>query len=470
MIAIVGAGPGGLTAACALQRVGIDVEVLERADSIRPVGAGLTLQPNAMRMFQALGLADAIESAGQVLSAGRIANAAGETLVEILATPADGRPGVAIRRGVLSNLLVERLPVGVVRCGAPVSAVDLTGGVVFEDGTKRVYDAVVGADGIHSAVRRSLFGPKRLRYAGYTCWRGIAEQPAGTELCERWGRGLRFGTVPLPKGQTYWFACANAPAGESSDEVGPVRRDSGGQWADFGAEIRLQRPRKRVPEATNVAAFKESSDEVGPVRRDSGGQWADFGAEIRLQRERERVPEATNVAAFKESGGPRPLMELRQRFGGFEPVVDRVLAATSSVMRHDLYDLVPLRRWTRGRATLLGDAAHAMTPNLGQGAGQAIEDALVLAAAVAQHGPEDGLRRYEVARRSRARRFVVQSWRAGAAGQWSGAVACALRDELMKALPAWLVRRRLAALYEVAVPDLSGGHGRGPTRALATRG
>ena len=101
------------------------------------------------------------------------------------------------------------------------------------------------------------------------------------------------------------WACGGKEPGviahKSRDGVGPVRRDSGGQWADSGAEIRLQRERKRGPEATNVAAFKESRDGVGPVRRDSGGQWADSGAEIRLQRERKRGPEATNVAAFKES-------------------------------------------------------------------------------------------------------------------------------------------------------------------------
>ncbi len=92
---------------------------------------------------------------------------------------------------------------------------------------------------------------------------------------------------------------------------------------------------------------------------------------------------------------------------------------------------------------LLGDAAHPMTPNLGQGGCQAIEDAIVLDACLASAAPPDALVAYEAKRLARANRVVVESRRVGAIAQWSHPLACRLRDALVRATPSARVARRL---------------------------
>lgn len=126
--------------------------------------------------------------------------------------------------------------------------------------------------------------------------------------------------------------------------------------------------------------------------------------------------------------------------------------AAVAILRHDIYDRPPLRSWGAGRATLLGDAAHPMTPNLGQGACQAIEDAVVLMKQLSAGGDVVGaLRAYEAQRIERTAWIVAQSRRIGAVGQWQGPLSVALRDMLLKTLGTRLQERQLARVvgYEV---------------------
>jgi 2-polyprenyl-6-methoxyphenol hydroxylase-like FAD-dependent oxidoreductase len=104
-----------------------------------------------------------------------------------------------------------------------------------------------------------------------------------------------------------------------------------------------------------------------------------------------------------------------------------VIEATDAraILRNDIHGREPLARWTRGRVTLLGDAAHPMTPNLGQGACQAIEDAVVLGRSLAGH--DDVPRRWPPTRerrRERTARIVTQSRRIGRVAQWQHPLAC----------------------------------------------
>ncbi len=106
-----------------------------------------------------------------------------------------------------------------------------------------------------------------------------------------------------------------------------------------------------------------------------------------------------------------------------------------AVLQHDIADRQPLERWSAGRVTLLGDAAHPTTPNLGQGACQALEDAVALADALAAHDDiAMALRDYERRRIPRTSRIVLQSRRIGQIGQWSNPLACSLRDSLLRNL------------------------------------
>jgi 2-polyprenyl-6-methoxyphenol hydroxylase-like FAD-dependent oxidoreductase len=116
--------------------------------------------------------------------------------------------------------------------------------------------------------------------------------------------------------------------------------------------------------------------------------------------------------------------------------IEAMLEATpeDAIARLDIVDHKPLRRWGEGRVTLLGDAAHAMTPNKGQGACQALEDALVLARHLSSDtDPASALRAYEDERRKRTAGFQRESRTIGALGRWRTRAACAARDAVIRA-------------------------------------
>lgn len=127
---------------------------------------------------------------------------------------------------------------------------------------------------------------------------------------------------------------------------------------------------------------------------------------------------------------------LAARFAGWYAPVPAVIAATdeSAIIRTDIHDRPPARVWGTGRVTLLGDAAHPTTPNLGQGACLAIEDAFVLARCLLQtaHDPVAGLRRYERERMPRTAFVTTQSWKLGKWFAKESRVACGVRDWLIK--------------------------------------
>jgi 2-polyprenyl-6-methoxyphenol hydroxylase-like FAD-dependent oxidoreductase len=131
--------------------------------------------------------------------------------------------------------------------------------------------------------------------------------------------------------------------------------------------------------------------------------------------------------------------ELLARFGGWHEPVAAVVRATPAarILRTDISDRDPIDCWHRGPVVLLGDAAHPMTPNLGQGAGQAIEDAVVLnQCLMAEPTIEAALQRYEARRLARANGLVLASRRVGAIAQWQNAAAVWLRDTGMRLTPA----------------------------------
>ncbi|MFH9663210.1 FAD-dependent monooxygenase [Streptomyces sp. NPDC017248] len=132
------------------------------------------------------------------------------------------------------------------------------------------------------------------------------------------------------------------------------------------------------------------------------------------------------------------LAELRRRFGHWHDPIPLLLAAADedAVMRHDVYELPPLAGFVTGRAALLGDAAHAMTPNLGQGANQALEDAVTLAALL-DSSPDvaTALAAYDRHRRPRTQMITRRSRRIGTVAQWHSAPATALRDLMLRLTP-----------------------------------
>jgi 2-polyprenyl-6-methoxyphenol hydroxylase-like FAD-dependent oxidoreductase len=152
----------------------------------------------------------------------------------------------------------------------------------------------------------------------------------------------------------------------------------------------------------------------------------------------ERAPEHAALPADRKS-------YLSDLLADWHDPVPRVAAATpsSALTRLPIHDRRPVSEWGCGRVTLLGDAAHPMTPNLGQGAAQALEDAISLRDAIAAEAdPVRALRAYEAARIPRTTMIVRRSWQLGRVAQLQSAWGCRLRDAVVKATPARIQRRQ----------------------------
>jgi len=144
-----------------------------------------------------------------------------------------------------------------------------------------------------------------------------------------------------------------------------------------------------------------------------------------------------------------PKAELRAIFGGWhDPIAALIDAADdSTILRNDIHDRPPLKTWGRGRITLVGDAAHPMTPFLGQGACQALEDAVVLGESLSNGADiAGGLREYERRRIPRANAFVVRSRLVGQMARVSNPVLVAMRNGLLKRISPTAHARQLAAM------------------------
>jgi 2-polyprenyl-6-methoxyphenol hydroxylase-like FAD-dependent oxidoreductase len=344
-IAIVGAGIGGLTAAVALRRKGFQVCVAEQAPEFKPIGAGITMQINAMQAFQRIGVAEAVANAGNSLGRLVLRFATGK---HIFTSDMErfrqefGAPFIGLHRARLHEVLLAASPADTVKMGCRVESISegdnkLT--LTSTDGQQIEADAVIGADGLNSQVRAYLWGDEPLRYTGLTSWRGVLDDPKITptdEAGEFWGKSKIFGYVPLGDDKMYWFT-------------------------------------------TQVA--------------EAGG---------------------------KDPGSPREAV--LQTLADWNNVANQLVENTApeAIIRTDICDRPPRLPWGKGRITLLGDAAHPMMPNLGQGGGQAVEDAVVLAATLAQSANlESGLREYENRRYSRTRKIVNDSRMASSLGHGS---------------------------------------------------
>jgi 2-polyprenyl-6-methoxyphenol hydroxylase-like FAD-dependent oxidoreductase len=150
-----------------------------------------------------------------------------------------------------------------------------------------------------------------------------------------------------------------------------------------------------------------------------------------------------------ENPGPRGHKpDVMQRFGNWAEPVPALIAATedAAILRNDMYDRPPARRWSRGRVTLVGDAAHPMTPNLGQGACQALEDAVALGESLkGEFDLAEGFDLYERRRLRRANRVAAMSRQATRGVQIDNPLLCLLRDGFASILPRRVVLRMLDA-------------------------
>ena len=358
-IGIAGAGVGGLTAAIALQRRGnFEVVVFERADALSRRGAALLIWSNALLALASIALAEEVQAASAALDITEVRSANGDVLSRLPIgewSEHAGAPTVVVRRPVLLDILGAALPPGVVRLGASLRSYELVGrGVrlLFDDGSTEDVDALVGADGLHSVVRRQLLGDAPTRDGGYDAWVGIAPiRPEGIRRAVATatvGRGPRFWTAALRDDSVFWYATLN--------------------------------PR-------SVRTRARNQEELCDVFRD----WHS------------------------------PIPEL--------------VASTppGELIRTQIRDRAPVQEWGAGPITLLGDAAHPSTPDLGQGACQAIESAIVMGECL-NHSASiaDGFREYERSRMQRTAAISRLCWMTAANSTVEGSLTCRLRDAAIR--------------------------------------
>lgn len=338
-IIIVGAGPGGLCAALTLQRRGVPCLVLERAQPERvfaDVGGGYDVGVNSLKMLDSLGVGNSVREQGrktvEVLSYTHTG-----ALFDRMPFP-EGMDVAGVMRSKLQRILLDALDPSTVRCGAEI--VDAknhdTGVEVTLAGGERLRASVlVGADGVRSTVRRSVFqDDEPPRFCGLSC---------------AWGR---------------------TPLAEMNQEL----------TALMPAEDR----------AINV---------MGPGRILLAGCMGDHWLWSAFWR----------TESYERSGPNRSAQQtVAEQFEGWGPMTRGLIAQAlpETIVEVGIWDRDPVPTWTRGRTIMIGDAAHPMTPFLGQGANSAMIDAFVLGNLLADETPEAAFTLFEARRKAAVEKNV----------------------------------------------------------------
>jgi len=203
--AVVGAGIGGLATAIALRRAGWEVTVYERADELRPLGAGLSIWPNGVRALRELGLGDLAERAPR--GGGALRRADGSVLAEFdpdMIAERYAAPLVGLHRADLHDALMDAAGRDRIRLGTEVAG--LAGDELrFADGSGVRAELIVGADGIESTIRAAVVADGAPRDSGIVAFRGVAEFDGDVPAGEWWGDGSVAGLLPLLGGRIYWY-------------------------------------------------------------------------------------------------------------------------------------------------------------------------------------------------------------------------------------------------------------------------
>ena len=305
-VLISGGGIAGLSLLTALRQRGLAAELVERELKWAPVGGGIAVQPNAIRVLHQLGLGKQVEESGNLMRRHLFRDQQGGVLCEIDLEQLWGNIGayVTIERTKLHDILLTGAAQTSCRLGTWITSLAQNGDhrvrVELSNGRVDDYDLVVGADGIHSSVRQFALKSTVPDYGGQMVWRSVVRMPSSEpDAVQFWlGDGCFFGFCPVGKDRTYGFANVTGP--------------------QFYDDVRG-----------------------------------------RLDR-------------------------LRRRFDGFGGSVRDYLACLQNdeQLHCAPIEWLELDTWHSDRIVLIGDAAHASSPMMGQGGCMAIEDAIVLAEAL----------------------------------------------------------------------------------------
>lgn len=402
-IIVVGGGIGGLATAAMLHRAGVEPIVLEQAAELLQIGAGINISANGMKALRHLG---ADQHVRDTCAPSQGAEFADLVTGEVFSTLPLGERGEAawgeafypVHRADLLDALLGVVPDSSLRLGSRVSDIAQRGDqivVELSSGETVVGDAVVGADGLRSTVRSSLFGEQPAQPTGYVAWRSLIEADGSHGIDAR------------PFGRTW--------VGQRRHVVFyPV---SGGRLLNFVGFV--------------------PNDEV--VLRES---WTASG----------------DVA------------ELQASFANACAEVREIVDAIDEAFVTGIYFRDPLSTWGKGRATLLGDAAHPMPPSAAQGACMALEDAVMFGLAVERFGKlgiERALREYEsrrIPRTSRVFGTAMNNFKMfnesdpvllrGRSGRYRG---LARLDPLSESTWGWIYRYHVVSAIGDAPPTVADG-------------
>jgi len=142
----------------------------------------------------------------------------------------------------------------------------------------------------------------------------------------------------------------------------------------------------------------------------------------------------------------------KNHFKAFNSLVDELIQATPDNQIHvaEITDLKPIKAWYQNQICLIGDAAHAMTPNMGQGAGQSIEDAFILANCLEKYPPQEAFEKYQSLRQTKVLQIVNNSWRIGQIAQLENSFGIWLRNQMMKLTPDAIGKKQTAQVFKLA--------------------
>jgi salicylate hydroxylase len=345
-VIIAGGGTGGLAAAIALRKAGLEPLVLEQAPAFTAIGAGLGLYANAMKALTYLG-ADAYwrQTAARIDVSEQRGLGDDERITASSLQPRAvkySEPYYCGHRADLMTSLLMALPPECVRTGSRVVAFEETATdvrVELASGEEVRGDLLVGADGLRSATRTLLMGEREARFTGVVVWRG---------LIPREKVPLRYDAKIMA-----WF--------------GPKRH----------VLLYPLRPDRHPDSVYSLSAFVPATE----VNRES---WTASG----------------------------DLADLHASLADACPALRDLLALMDAALITGIYFRDPLETWGTDRVTLLGDAAHPAPPSAGQGAGMALEDAVMLAACLQRAGAGNeraALREYAFRRQPRTTRMLESS-------------------------------------------------------------
>ena len=378
---IVGAGIGGLSAAIALRKAGWDVRVFERAASPRELGFGLLVAPNAMAAARELGIAAVVLARGYRPVRGEVRRMDGRVLKHMDGLPPDalGGPLVVALRPALHGALLEEVGLDTIALRSDVTGFTANGSRVtmhVAGGEQIEGDVLIGADGVHSVVRRALHP--------------LEPPPRSSDIIAV--RGAVHGAVHHLEGL------------------------SGVYYLGPGLEAFLVRA------------------------SDTGIYWA-------LSLTRELVP----------PGMRDPTAILAHMLPKMDTMFRAVTAGTEELRCDELFDRDPIPFWGTGPVTLLGDAAHPVLPHTGQGAAQAMVDAVTLGRALTGHvDVEPALRAYEQERLAKTAALVRQGRRTARVMRTMNPAACYMREIVVRLIPGKAILKVLAGISRRAGTDVTG--------------